>query len=183
MLKVIGLCGPAGSGKSEVAKILLLSLPVKWQGAVVSFAKPVKDIAFAMGWDGKKDERGRRMLQLLGTEVGRGYDPDLWVRKWLATVSSLEAVCPQGEHLLIVADDVRFENEVQAIHRLSGQVWEVCRPGHEYHFKHVSEQGVWGVDGKILNEGSLEQLEEAIRRCNKLLFTSASTQTCTPPPS
>ncbi len=31
-------------------------------------------------WNGKKDDFGRKLLQYLGTEVGRSLDPDYWIR-------------------------------------------------------------------------------------------------------
>ena len=49
-----------------------------------ALADPIKEIArTGFGWDGRKDARGRRLLQEIGT-VGRHYDPDLWLDRFAA---------------------------------------------------------------------------------------------------
>lgn len=76
-----------------------------------SLADPIKDIARqGFGWDGQKDERGRRLLQDLGT-AGRAYDPALWLRRFD------EWFLSHGEGPVVV-DDVRLLNEVVHLERL-----------------------------------------------------------------
>ncbi len=59
-------------------------------------------------------------MQTLGTEWGRALSPTLWVNVWARSLDGLERV---------VADDVRFDNEVAAVRELGGTVIEVQRPG------------------------------------------------------
>jgi hypothetical protein len=71
-------------------------------------AKPLKDIAIQMGWDGKKDKRGRRLLQNLGTECGRHYNPNMWTDKWLEHYRNRTTS-------VVICDDVRFFNEASML--------------------------------------------------------------------
>ena len=81
---IIGIIGKAFSGKSTVAKMVQsVGLENGILFTRIAFADEVKRIARdCLFWDGKKDERGRKLLQILGTECGRGYDPEVWVRHW-----------------------------------------------------------------------------------------------------
>ncbi len=122
-MQIIGLAGRAGSGKSEAAKIIASCYP---DGAcrVLPFAAPLKELcSTGFGWDGAKDARGRRLLQVVGTDAGRAYNPNIWVEKWTyaALHSSYRTKC-------IIADDVRFENECEAVRSLGGVVWRIDRP-------------------------------------------------------
>ena len=108
--KLIGLIGAAGCGKSEFIK----NIPGKVH--VLPMAAYLKKIAYDMGWDGKKDEKGRRLLQLLGTECGREcIGEDVWVNIW-----TKDYFIHADNYDTIVVDDVRFENEVKTIRMLNG---------------------------------------------------------------
>lgn len=99
--------GKAGVGKSTLAKYLFGNFcDYTISSAIIPLAAKVKDIACSsFGWDGKKDERGRRLLQVIGTEAGRNYDEDLWVDividRFLKTPFDV-----------VIVDDVRFPNEI-----------------------------------------------------------------------
>lgn len=104
---VIGIHGPMGAGKSTVSSMIrqLSHGPVE----VIPFAKALKDYCKLLGWDGKKDARGRRLLQLIGTECGRQcIDEDIWVDKWKEVVNTFFFSNPGG---IVVVDDLRFYNE------------------------------------------------------------------------
>lgn len=92
------ICGKAGSGKTTLAHYITNQAAYS---SIASFAGKLKETAAQLGWDGKKDARGRRFLQQLGW-AARNYDPDVWVR---ATVEGVE------EGQLVVVDDWRFPNE------------------------------------------------------------------------
>lgn len=106
----IGIHGPDGSGKSTVAAIIeqhcmLKNVPV----LVLPFAKPLKDYARMLGWNGEKDAKGRRLLRLLGTECGREcIDTDLWVKKWAKMANDFGQ---QYVDCVVISDDMRFFNE------------------------------------------------------------------------
>lgn len=158
---IIGLCGLAGSGKSEVAKLLLE------QGNFerIAFADPLKSMLAAVGFtqaqlygDQKEVEipdlgkTPRQMMQTIGTNWGRDLvHPEIWVKFWLRQVHATR------NH--VVVDDVRFPNEIETIHGLGGQVWRINRPGVA-EMNHESERHVasLAVDVNIFNEEGLEEL-------------------------
>jgi len=112
---VIGLHGPAGSGKSFFASVIE-DEALRQHLAIrrMPFAGPLKRVASSMGWNGKKDGKGRRLLQLIGTECGRKcISEDLWVDKWRRELDDTQANC-------VIVDDVRFPNELSALKAVGG---------------------------------------------------------------
>lgn len=59
------------------------------------------------GWDGEKDEKGRELLQKLGTDLGRTNNPNVWVNCVKEIVKAL-----QTEYDFVLIPDVRFPNEM-----------------------------------------------------------------------
>ncbi len=110
MIILIG--GRAGEGKSTFAAFcgdyLLKDLDIS--SVVVPFAAKVKDTAFEMGWDGNKDEKGRKLLQEIG-RIGREYDIDLWANHAIEYIKDCDA---QGFEYYFI-DDWRFPNEAKAV--------------------------------------------------------------------
>lgn len=201
MSKIIGICGLIGSGKGTVADILVLDHDFK----KISFADKVKDGASAIfGWDRsllegdtdrsriwreKEDEfwtqemgqtvTPRLVLQLLGTDCMRyGFYDGIWV-------SLVKKHMVENPHYNYVIPDVRFPNEMNMIHELGGEVWQVRRGEQPEWFGsaildnttgsnlmdayevHVSE---WKwidhnekFDKIIYNDSTLDQLEEQVR--------------------
>lgn len=111
----------------------------------------------------------RDLWQKFGTEVFREEDEDYWVRKAVSAVNDSASD-------RIVFTDVRFENEAEMIYDLRddawvakplcplSSVWRIDRPGHRPEDIHESEQmvGLLGEEVTILNNGSLEDLEEPV---------------------
>lgn len=108
-MRIIGVCGSAGSGKSAVADILARECGF----VAIALADPLKRFcAEAWEWDpralwGESHRRNepdtryrmasgefltpRRALQVLGTEFGRTMDPDVWVRLALRMAAEVES--------------------------------------------------------------------------------------------
>ena len=101
--------GAAGVGKDTVSDLLAVHL--EHGGLTVSrdsFAISLKLIARRfMGWDGKKDDRGRSLLQGLG-ELGREYDEYTWCK----IVKDRAEECVFQDQVLIISD-WRYMNEKQ----------------------------------------------------------------------
>jgi hypothetical protein len=102
---VVLLSGKAGAGKTTVANFMIDGLPESKVAGIAPFAMGIKTIATVIGWDGNKDEKGRRLLQQFGN-AGREYNEDLWVNFTMGAISS--AGIPFD---FIFVDDWRFPNE------------------------------------------------------------------------
>lgn len=167
---LIGLTGLAGSGKSEVARVLM----EEFNFQRVKFADPLKNMLRTMLRDvGHTDEdveryiegdlketivdgigvTARKLMITLGTEWGRDIiAEDLWIRLWEAKADRFTNV---------LADDVRFPNEVAAIKARSGAIWRVDRPGTGT-IQHVSEQLRVEPNLTVYNHGTLDELRNRI---------------------
>lgn len=60
-----------------------------------------------------------KLLQWWGTEYRRTQDPDYWVKKWWESVKGYKGI--------VIASDLRFENEANAIQQASGHTVNVYR--------------------------------------------------------
>lgn len=162
-MQLFAIAGRAGAGKSTVAKMIIDHLGC---GIVLPLAKAVKDAAFELGWDGKKDDKGRRLLQLLGTEIGREcIDPDIWIKKW-------ELTCLELKPEVCIIDDVRFENEIEFfIERGAYTIKIVGREDSLVDTSHASEKGLKDeyFNSIFLNNGTTKALNKKVLRCLKLL--------------
>lgn len=160
MKMLVLLSGKAGSGKDTVGDYLVS----RYGFRKYAFADKLKEIARLMGWDGNKDEKGRRLLQDLGS-VGRNYDPEMWVRFVLDKISSEK---PDNA----VITDCRYANEfVESAEFASenGYIFvplRVVRPksGLEGPLgEHESERNCENIPAIIVsNDGTLEDLYEKI---------------------
>ena len=118
------------------------------------------------GWDGKKDEKGRTLLQRVGTDKIRAVSPDYWVD---FIVSILDIFCDEWDYVLI--PDTRFPNEyeIYETYGMDAILLRVVRPNFvspltEEQQKHASETALddYQYGATIVNSGSLEDLKEAV---------------------
>ena len=109
------VAGPIGSGKTTFCDMLLTEMyNLGWRSIKSSFSSRIKEIAHMMGWDGTKDEKGRKLLQFIGTECGRVYDPDVWVSYLIDQNLPNRTMYPFD---IVIVDDWRFPNEREYIER------------------------------------------------------------------
>lgn len=134
--------GPMGSGKSTLSKLIVERAKMTSKNAVIlPFAKPLKDAATALGWNGKKDAKGRRLLQLLGTEIGRNcISKTIWTDKWQRAVADAEL-----DNEIVVCDDLRFLNEYDAakVFSLSRKVIAIKLKGRGFATNGIFKALLW----------------------------------------
>lgn len=177
---LIGLTGPAGAGKTTLAKHLV----ERQEFFEVAFADPLKDMIAAL-FDVDREELEARylsaeakeqpvagigmspryLLQTLGTEWGRQLvHPDLWVMALHRRLAWMENHLAEGQRNVVVSD-VRFENEAAMIRNAGGTVIRVKRPGIK-RLNHQSEDGVFPAAGDYYldNAGSIEDATRELDR-------------------
>lgn len=171
---VILVSGRAGVGKSTFARIAKEELYKRGYSVdIMAFAQGVKDCARQFfKWDGSKDERGRKLLQLIGTEVGRWYNPNIWVEYLKDHIKT--GVLGLTSDVIII-DDWRFINEYTefkteySFQLLTVHIYaperEILRGTKEYF--HSSEVELPNSDIEydeyIDNRGDLQTLEDNIK--------------------
>jgi hypothetical protein len=170
----IGLHGHAQTGKDSTAKILaefgyervafadILRKALYTLNPIAvedTFEKTwrVQDLVDEFGWErAKRYPEIRRMLQVLGTDVGRELiSQDVWVN------SIFKDIDPNKKY---VFTDLRFKNEHQAIDSRLGLLIKIRRPGVGPVNDHISDKGLpdkW-FDAVIDNDGSLDDLHTKV---------------------
>lgn len=183
---IVGFVGKKGSGKSTAAEFLeeehgftrhnfkdTLVAEIKHKLPLV-----LNEIVELMNWteyefNGSGDEPWtvdrlfkekppvmRALLQNYGTEVRRADDPAYWVDAW----GQLASVLSEKD---LVVDDVRFENEAQAIRDMGGCLIRIVKDSFDYPVvdAHASEteQDSIIVNHEIkVKEGDLDKLKELV---------------------
>ena len=155
---LIGLTGAKYSGKDTLADHLCHS-----HGFIkYALADPLKGVCKSLFglrdeqlWGDLKEEKDvrysktpRQLLQILGTDcIRQKVQDDFWVAQWQAWLNNTP-------HRRVVVSDVRFENEVRAIHDNGGVVLRIERPCLIRCDAHSSEQThrLGGIDHTIIND-------------------------------
>ena len=167
-MRIVGLVGAAGCGKSTVADIL-----TAFSYSRLKFSQPLKDMLKSIGLtnehtEGKLKEvpcdllsgrTPRHAMQTLGTEWARDMmDKDFWLNIWKSKVLDAR----NGMYLFdnVVAEDCRFKNEAALIKSLGGELWVIKRPGYELS-GHSSETEMGEINGDytIHNHGNEADLK------------------------
>ena len=171
--QIVGLTGVKRSGKDSAAEALVLSNLQFHRFAFADKLRLILKDVYGLTDDqvsGPEDVReavipewgksGRKMLQLLGTEVGRALHVDTWVRYIRRAIEPhLEA----GYN--VVLSDVRYPNEAQLVYDLGGQMYRMRRTAAEkgHSDTHTSETSLWDFQAEdIWNDGTLAELHEQI---------------------
>ena len=161
--KIVGITGYIGSGKTLLADALCS----KHNFTKLKMAYPIKKMLSSVGLsyyhlegDNKEIEAEllcgktpRFAMQTLGTEWGRKIIGDnIWVNLWSTKAEELTSM-NQG----VVADDVRFENEVKIIKDMGGIIVRMTRPS-SVKTSHESESQDFDADLVIENNGTTEKV-------------------------
>lgn len=167
-MKVILISGKAQNGKDTVADFLYKALVDDGKRVLVThYADLLKYICTNyFGWDGNKDEKGRQMLQYVGTDVIRKQNPTLWV-DFVAML--LKYFHENWEYVII--PDCRFPNEIttmvengfDTVHLrvVRNNFKTSLTKEQQYHPSEVALDNV-EPDYTIYNDGTVGELEENI---------------------
>lgn len=165
---LIGIAGPAQSGKSTLAGEFRRLVEFRGQKyREQPFAGPLKRMLASIGVDVSDLSKNapvpfldgritpRIMMQTLGTEWGRSLLTDLWLRVWQHELDD-------DAHVVTVPD-VRFDNEVDLIRSLGGMIIHIQRKPTADMLAvpaHASEAGVTRVKGDIIfrNNRGIEKM-------------------------
>lgn len=153
---IIGFAGRKGSGKDFAFKQLQLLYP-KESFVRISFADALKEeVCKATGvklaaLEARKSEF-RPMLQWWGTDFRRNmFDKEYWINRW---IESTDKNKHNPFNRIVVATDVRFQNEVDIIKLLGGKVYfifprcrELSTDMHESELCNLSN-----LDGTLIND-------------------------------
>lgn len=175
-MNIIAFSGSMGSGKSTAIERLIEIHPGRVSN--VKFAQPLYDMqemiyrriqdVYKRPEDFKKD---RKLLQWLGTEWGRDtISESLWVSLWKSAANDLHF---SFKNILIVCDDVRFDNEGETIKSLGGKIIRINCERTDLRIdtkagivNHKSEAGIDPkfIDATIANNGTIRELREEITK-------------------
>lgn len=157
-MKYIAIAGKIGSGKSLTAELFCkLATLEGWTPTITPLGAALKDIARGMGWNGVKDAKGRRLLQLLGGECGREcIGENVWINLWAASVEAFT-----GD--MVIVDDMRYKNEFDYMDALGAMTIEVVgrEAANTGVAGHASEAGLSETclfTTRIANDGSVDDL-------------------------
>ncbi|UDL16447.1 deoxynucleoside monophosphate kinase [Microbacterium phage Zooman] len=111
----------------------------------------------------KKNSEVRRLLQILGTEVGRKIiGESTWTDIVIRRTQDALAEGAPG----VIITGIRFPNELDMIEDLDGELWWVDRPSLQAgsNAGHASENSVSSVDFDrvVVNDGTLEDLYQKV---------------------
>ena len=170
MKNIILISGKARHGKDTFAKFLKEGLESKGERVLIChYGDLLKFITKAyLGWNGEKDEEGRKLLQQVGTGLIREKEPDFWVN---FIIKMLRFFGDKYDYILV--PDTRFPNEVERMKQaFDNKVFHirVVRPDYisdltSEQLEHPSETALdnYVPDYEVLNDGTLKEFEEGVK--------------------
>lgn len=168
-MKIILISGKAMSAKDTTANIMKKQLEsIGKKVLICHYADLLKYICKTFfGWDGVKDDKGRSILQYVGTDNIREKCKDYWV-KFISDF--LNMFYDEWDYVLI--PDTRFPNEIDYMKERFGNTYtiRVERPNFvslltEEQQNHPSECALddYKMDTIITNNGTVEDLELKVK--------------------
>ena len=168
-MKVVLISGKAQHGKDTIGEMVANELRDMGKRVLVThYSDLVKYICKTFfDWNGEKDEKGRTLLQYVGTDVVREKNPNYWVG---FIVSILEMFGDNWDYVVI--PDTRFPNEVELVKlKFEDAVHiRVIRPGFESSLtdeqkEHPSETALdeYIPDYYFENVGTLEEVRDSVK--------------------
>lgn len=164
------ISGKAQHGKDTSARYLAEYLTQAGKKVLVAhYADLLKYLCkMFFEWNGEKDEKGRSLLQYVGTDCIRKSDPDYWVRFIVGVVSLFPFMWDY-----VIVPDTRFPNEIEYVRKSGFKAFHarVTRGPDfdnglsEEQKKHPSEVALDSTtpDCYIRNFGDLNSLKETVK--------------------
>jgi len=167
-MKIICISGKAQHGKDMVSTMMKDSLELAgYKVLVTHFADLLKYICKTFfDWDGEKDEKGRTLLQWVGTDIIRKKKPDYWANFIVGVLTFFK-----GEWDYVLISDCRFPNEYETLVRngFNTSLVRIERPNFNSPLsleqqKHLSETALdnYEADYQIINDGSILDLNKKV---------------------
>jgi hypothetical protein len=174
-MKIVTLSAKAQHGKDLTASILKEKLEHQNKKVlIVHYADYLKFICREyFGWDGQKNEKGRTILQQIGTEKIRTRDPDFHVG---ILTRMMKVFAKDYDYFLI--PDTRFPNEIEYLknNKFNIITLNVLRLNFENNLtpeqrQHKSEIALDGYnfDYYLKSESGIEALEKEVDKFIKFL--------------
>lgn len=167
-MRVILISGSARFGKDSTAFMMKELLEKqKKKVLIIHYADNLKLFAKNyFGWSGQKDQKGRELLQWLGTDVVRKNYEDTWVDMIVALLKGIKTL-----YDYVIIPDVRFPNEIDRMRdNFDCITVRVIRPNFdngltEEQRKHPSETALdnYPMEYELINDGDLEKLLDTTR--------------------
>ena len=171
-MKLILISAKLQHGKDTTAELLKVELEKNGKKVLIChYADLLKYICKTFfNWDGKKDDKGRTILQYVGTDIIRHQCEDYWVKFMMEFLFMFRK---EWDYVLI--PDTRFPNEIEYAN--SSWIGEenvytirINRPNFnsgatEEQLNHPSECGLddYEFDHYINNDGTLDELNDKIK--------------------
>lgn len=167
-MRIIAISGKAQHGKDTTAGILKRQLEADgYRVLIVHYADLLKHICRSFfGWDGRKDDAGRHILQYVGTDIIRAKRPDFWAD---FVIDVLGLFPDEWDYVLI--PDCRFPNEISCLKKAGFDSIHIRVVRHHFtspltaeQQSHPSETALDNCkpDYYLHNDGTLADLEKSI---------------------
>lgn len=180
-MKIIGLTGSMGTGKSTALQIIKEQTGrscrlIKFAGPLYEIQEQIYGVIASVYQRPADFIKDRKLLQWVGTEWGRSIDKDIWLKLWTQQVDFLSNL--SGGDVVIVADDVRYDNEAEVIKKKGGKIIKLERTTDIGIIDngtaiegHISELGIHSkyVDALIKNNGTKEDFKSLLIQANDLI--------------
>lgn len=171
-MEVITISGKARSGKTTLGNYLKEYIEKQGKRAVViqygDFLKMICENYY--GWErGDKSEKGRTLLQFVGTEIFREANPDVWVNIMIEILKGWKKT-----YDIAIIPDARFRNEIVKLRDCQDIDFiftiNVLRDGYENDLteeqkNHASEHALddWNFAITVKNDDTLEKYQEKVK--------------------
>lgn len=166
-MKVLCISAKAQHGKDTAAALIKDYLESKGNRVLIThYADLVKFVCTKFfDWDGQKDEKGRTLLQYVGTDVISSQQPSYWVDFIISILKFFE-----NEWDYVLIPDCRYPVEVIRMSTaFETKILRIERPNFENGLtekqkQHVSETSMdnYFFDAVIYNDSTLESFKEKL---------------------